>query len=78
MRRTLLRGTCAIDDIVARTREESGAAMGGLAELIGPHCRTVQEIEPFPTLYGLDFRPGAPHGGSARGRLILGRAGNGA
>jgi pantothenate kinase type III len=30
-------------------------ATGGLAELIGPHCRTVQKIEPFLTLYGLEF-----------------------
>lgn len=51
----------AIDGTVARIRDEWGApellvvATGGLAELIGPHCRTVQRIEPFLTLYGLEF-----------------------
>jgi type III pantothenate kinase len=51
----------AIDGIVTRIREEWGApellvvATGGLAELIGPHCRTVQRVEPFLTLYGLEF-----------------------
>src|SRR5688572_18926077 len=51
----------AIDGTVTRIREELGAdellvvATGGLAELIGPHCRTVQKIEPFLTLYGLEF-----------------------
>jgi type III pantothenate kinase len=51
----------AIDGTVTRIREEWGAddllvvATGGLAELIGPHCRTVQKIEPFLTLYGLEF-----------------------
>ncbi len=28
---------------------------GRIAELIGPYCRTVQKIEPFLTLYGLEF-----------------------
>lgn len=28
-------------------------ATGGLAELIGPHCRSVQRVEPFLTLTGL-------------------------
>jgi type III pantothenate kinase len=51
----------AIDGTVTRIREEWGVdellvvATGGLAELIGPHCRTVQRIEPFLTLYGLEF-----------------------
>ncbi|HEU0300244.1 MAG TPA: type III pantothenate kinase [Longimicrobium sp.] len=51
----------AIDGTVTRIREEWGAdellvvATGGLAELVGPFCRTVQRIEPFLTLYGLDF-----------------------
>lgn len=51
----------AIDGTVARIREEWGAddllvvATGGLAELVGPYCRTVQKIEPFLTLYGLEF-----------------------
>jgi hypothetical protein len=30
-------------------------ATGGLAALIGPHCKTVDRIEPFLTLYGLDL-----------------------
>jgi len=51
----------AIDGTVTRIREEWGAdellvvATGGLAELIAPHCRTVQRVEPFLTLYGLEF-----------------------
>ncbi|HEX6040219.1 type III pantothenate kinase [Longimicrobium sp.] len=51
----------AIDGTVTRIREEWGlddllvVATGGLAELIGPYCRTVQKIEPFLTLYGLEF-----------------------
>ncbi|HVH13336.1 MAG TPA: type III pantothenate kinase [Longimicrobium sp.] len=51
----------AIDGTVTRIREEWGVddllvvATGGLAELIGSHCRTVQRIEPFLTLYGLEF-----------------------
>ena len=51
----------AIDGTVTRIREEWGVpdllvvATGGLAELIGGHCRTVEKIEPFLTLYGLDY-----------------------
>jgi type III pantothenate kinase len=51
----------AIDGIVERIRKEwqKPAALvlatGGLATLIGPHCRTVERIEPFLTLYGLDL-----------------------
>lgn len=50
----------AIDGIVRRIKEEWGrpdalvVATGGLASLIGPHCRTVDRIEPFLTLYGLE------------------------
>ena len=49
----------AIDGIVDRILEEWRpadpyvVATGGLAELIGPQCRTVQHIEPFLTLIGL-------------------------
>lgn len=49
----------AVDGIVSRIREEWNrpdalvVATGGLATLIGPHCRTVQFIEPFLTLHGL-------------------------
>lgn len=51
----------AIDGAVRRIREEWRkpealvVATGGLATLIGPHCRTVDRIEPFLTLQGLDL-----------------------
>jgi type III pantothenate kinase len=51
----------AIDGIVDRIKREWQrpqalvVATGGLATLIGPHCRTVERIEPFLTLYGLDL-----------------------
>jgi type III pantothenate kinase len=51
----------AIDGTVERIRAEWAPpallviATGGLAELIGPHCRTVQRIEPFLTLHGLEL-----------------------
>ena len=51
----------AIDGIVERIRKEWQkpdalvVATGGLATLIGPHCKTVERIEPFLTLYGLDL-----------------------
>jgi type III pantothenate kinase len=51
----------SIDGIVERIKQEWNrpdalvVATGGLANLIGPHCRTVQKVEPFLTLYGLDF-----------------------
>jgi len=50
-----------IDGMVHRIRAEWGrpnvlvVATGGLAGLIGPHCSTVHRIEPFLTLFGLDF-----------------------
>jgi type III pantothenate kinase len=63
----------AIDGIVDRIRREWErpdtivVATGGLAEVVGPHCRTVNRIEPFLTLYGLEIayrflsgRAGAP------------------
>ncbi len=49
----------AIDGMVRRIREEWGAegilalATGGLAELIGRHCTTVERIDPALTLTGL-------------------------
>jgi type III pantothenate kinase len=49
----------AVDGIVRRIVEEWGrpdpyvVATGGFASVIGPHCTTVQKIEPFLTLYGL-------------------------
>jgi type III pantothenate kinase len=51
----------AIDGTVDRIRTEWGVgellvvATGGLAELVGPYCRTVQRVEPFLTLQGLEF-----------------------
>lgn len=51
----------SIDGIVRRIREEWRRpdplviATGGLAHLIGPHCRSVQRIEPFLTLQGLEL-----------------------
>jgi type III pantothenate kinase len=47
-----------VDGIVARIREELGAdapaiGTGGLAELIAPHARTIERIDPFLTLVGL-------------------------
>lgn len=50
-----------IDGIVDRIRSEWQrpdayvVATGGLAHLIGPHCRTIDHIEPFLTLFGLDL-----------------------
>ena len=50
-----------IDGIVRRIKAEWGrpdalvVATGGLAERVGTHCRTVDRIEPFLTLYGLDL-----------------------
>ncbi|MGH7476151.1 MAG: type III pantothenate kinase [Longimicrobiales bacterium] len=51
----------AIDGIVRRIREEWQrpavlvVATGGLATLLAPHCETVEKIEPFLTLYGLEL-----------------------
>jgi len=51
----------SIDGAVRRIKEEWGkpdalvVATGGLAALIGPHCKMVERIEPFLTLYGLDM-----------------------
>jgi len=50
-----------IDGMVRRIKAEWGSAdalvvaTGGLAPLIAPHCRTVDTLEPFLTLYGIDF-----------------------
>jgi type III pantothenate kinase len=49
----------AVDGVVRRIREEWGrpeafvVATGGFATTVGPHCRTVEHVEPFLTLYGL-------------------------
>jgi type III pantothenate kinase len=51
----------AIDGIVRRIKAEWNrpdalvVATGGLAPLVGPHCATVARIEPYLTLYGLEF-----------------------
>src|SRR5919206_2058271 len=47
-----------VDGIVARVRSELGVeaqtvATGGLAELIAPHVRTLERVDPFLTLEGL-------------------------
>ena len=47
-----------VDGIVGRIRDELGAeasvvATGGLAELVAPHSRTIELVDPFLTLDGL-------------------------
>jgi type III pantothenate kinase len=47
-----------VDGIVERVRAELGApapaiATGGLADLIAPHARTIEHVDPFLTLDGL-------------------------
>jgi type III pantothenate kinase len=49
----------AVDGVVQRIREEWGrpdvfvVATGGFSATVAPHCRTVEHVEPFLTLYGL-------------------------
>ncbi len=49
----------AVDGMVRRIAEEWGKpdplvlATGGHASEVGPHCRTVERVEPWLTLYGL-------------------------
>jgi len=49
----------ALDGMVERIRQEWGrpdalvVATGGYAPMVGPHCRTVERVEPWLTLYGL-------------------------
>jgi type III pantothenate kinase len=48
-----------VDGIVGKIREELGAddaraiATGGLADLVAPHARTIERVDPFLTLDGL-------------------------
>ena len=47
-----------VDGIVGRIREELGVeaqtvATGGLADLIAPHARTIDRVDPHLTLEGL-------------------------
>ena len=47
-----------VDEIVTRIRAELGAdaravATGGLAEVVAPHARTIERVDPLLTLEGL-------------------------
>ena len=51
-------GRLLVDGIVERMRDELGdtapaIATGGLAELIAPHARTIEKVDPLLTLDGL-------------------------
>ncbi|MEO5509661.1 MAG: type III pantothenate kinase [Longimicrobiales bacterium] len=51
----------AIDGVVRRIKKEWQrenplvVATGGLSTVIAPHCTTIDKVEPYMTLYGLDF-----------------------
>jgi type III pantothenate kinase len=61
----------AIDGIVDRIRAEWGrddplvVATGGLAPLLAQYCRTVEQVEPHLTLYGLELAWRHVHGSPA-------------
>jgi len=70
----------SIDGIVRRIRDEWRrpqalvVATGGLAPLLAPHCATVDRIEPYITLYGLELALRAiEEKEAARGRSRRGR-----
>lgn len=71
----------AIDGIVTRIRDEWErpdilvVATGGLAPSLGPHCRTVERIEPFLTLRGLAIAHARIEEGRTRTRTPAGRRG---
>ncbi|MGH7504335.1 MAG: type III pantothenate kinase [Longimicrobiales bacterium] len=68
-----------IDGIVHRIRDEWRRpdalviATGGMAALIAPHCRTVERIEPFLTLQGLELAHRHIEERSSAGRVTAGR-----
>lgn len=68
----------AIDGIVRRIKTEWKrpealvVATGGFAQLIAPHCATVDKVEPFLTLIGLDLAHS--YLSSAKSRLVPVRA----
>jgi type III pantothenate kinase len=51
----------AIDGIVRRIKEEWQGddilvvATGGLATMVAPHCKTIDRVEPYLTLFGLEI-----------------------
>ncbi len=51
----------SIDGVVRRIKREWKrdnalvVATGGLATVIAPHCQTIDKVEPYMTLFGLDF-----------------------
>lgn len=69
----------AIDGMVRRIKAEWGrpqalvVATGGFAALVAPHCTTVERVEPYLTLIGLDLAH--QHLVSARSGLVPVRSG---
>jgi type III pantothenate kinase len=69
----------AIDGMIRRIREEWErpdvlvVATGGLAPAIAPHCATIDRVEPFITLIGLDLALRAVEEREARTRAAMNR-----